>query len=71
MEKSLMKYIPKEFKSLVENIYEGDKQWNDTTKRWNVNVVVEWINGETSCFANKTFMKEVLKEFHSTDEFSK
>lgn len=69
MKESLMRYIPKEYKALVENIYEGEKEWNEVSKRWNVSIVVEWINGEISYFANKTFMKEVLKEQHTIDEF--
>ena len=71
MENDLMKYIPKEYKALVENIYEGKREFNDITRKWNVNIVVEWINGEVSIFQNKTWMKEVLKEQHTIDEFTK
>lgn len=71
MEKDLMKYIPKEYRTLVENIHEGKKEFNDITRKWNVNIVVEWINGEVSIFQNKTWMKKVLKEQHTIDEFTK
>ena len=69
MKNDLMKYIPKEFKALVVDIYEGKTEWNEITNRWNTTVVVEWQNGETSVFQNKSFMKECLKEFHTADEY--
>ena len=34
-------------------------------------IFVEWENEEISTFANKSFMRAVLKEFHSPDEYSK
>ena len=69
MNKSLLAYIPREYKPLVTDIYDGDREWNDHTKKWNTNLIVEWQNGETSYFANKTFARECLKEFHSPDEY--
>lgn len=69
MNKQLMKYIPKEYKELVENIYEGEKFWNETTNAWNTCLVVEWKNGEVTEFSNKRHAKNVLKEFHSPEEY--
>lgn len=69
MKQDLMRYIPKNFKALVADIYEGEKEWNEVTNRWNVPVVIEWQNGETSIFANKTFIRGCLNEFHSPEEY--
>lgn len=65
----LMRYIPKEFKPLVVNIYEGNKEFNEVTGRFSSILVVEWENGERSEFANKSFTFNCLKEFHSIEEF--
>ena len=70
MNKELMRYIPKEFKALVEDIYEGKKEWNEITKKWSTEVIVDWVNGETSRFQNKTWMQEVLKDQHTPEEFA-
>lgn len=70
MNKELMRYIPKEFKALVVDIYEGKKEWNEITKKWSIEVIVDWVNGETSRFQNKTWMKEVLKDQHTPEEFA-
>ena len=69
MANDLMRYIPKEYKALVTDIYEGENEWNDTTNRWNTTIIVEWENGEVSHFQNKSFMKDCLKEFHAPDEY--
>lgn len=69
MNKQLMKYIPKEYKKLVECIYEGEKVWNEITNAWNTSLIVEWKNGEISEFQNKSHAKVVLKEFHSPEEY--
>lgn len=70
MNKNLLKYIPKEYKNLVTYIGEAnEKEYNEITKKWDVNIIVEWENGETSYFQNKSFMKNVLNEFHSPDEY--
>jgi hypothetical protein len=71
MDKALMRFIPKEFKKLVVDIYQGEKYWNEVTKRWDIPLVVEWENDEKSEFANKTFAWNVLKEFHCPYEYSK
>ena len=65
----LMQLVPREYKNLVVDIYEGDKEWDDETHRWYQVVVVEWVNGETSRFA-KDKMRINLKEFHGPDEYS-
>ena len=70
MNKELMRYIPKEFKALVEDIREGEKEWNEITKKWSREIIVDWVNGETSRFQNKTWMQEVLKEQHTPEEFA-
>ena len=70
MNKELMRYIPKEFKALVVDIYEGKKEWNEITKTWSTEVIVDWVNGETSRFQNKTWMQEVLKDQHTPEEFA-
>jgi len=69
MANELMRYIPKEYKELVTNIYEGEKDWNDVTKKWNINIVVEWENGEVSSFQNKSYMRFALNEMHTPDEY--
>ena len=67
--KELLKYIPKEFKDLVVDIYESDKEFNEFTGRWCTPLVVKWANGETSTFQNKSFAFSCLREFHGRDEF--
>ena len=71
MDKNLMRYIPKEYKKLVVKIYEGNRYWDEVTKHWSTELVVEWENGDVSNFANKTFAWNVLKEFHDPEEYSK
>ena len=67
----LMEYIPKEFKGLVVDIYQGkEKEWDEVRKAWSRRLIVEWENGEVSEFLNKTFAPQVLREFHGTDEFA-
>ena len=63
-----MAYIPRAFKPYVVDIYEGEKEWNEVTQRWNVPLVVEWENGETSYFANKAFATQHLKEGYGLDD---
>ena len=70
MNKELMRCIPKEFKALVMDIREGKKEWNEITKKWSTEIIVDWVNGETDIFQNKTWMKAVLKEFHAPEEFA-
>lgn len=67
----LMKYIPKEFKPLVIDIYTGESEWNEVTKRWNTPLIVEWENGEISTFSNKNFARKMLKEFYWPEDFKK
>lgn len=68
--KNLMRYIPKEYKSLVVDIYEEkERVWNELTNKWNTMVTVEWKNGEIDTYQNKSYMTNVLKEFHGPDEF--
>lgn len=62
MNKDLMRYIPKEYKNEVADIYEDGKEWNDYTNRWNVLVTVEWKDGETNTYQNKSYMKAKLTE---------
>lgn len=62
-------YIPKEYRELIDNVYNGTKQWNEITKRWNVPVVVEWKNGEESYFGNAAHMKHQLREMYSPEDF--
>ena len=69
MASDLMRYIPKEYKDLVADIYESEKEWNDVTNRWNTPITVEWENGEVSTFQNKSYMTNCLKEFHAPDEY--
>ena len=71
MNNELMKYIPKEYKPLVVDIYTGETDWNEVTKRWNTPLIIEWENGETSTFSNKSWAKTALKEFHGPDEYTK
>lgn len=50
-----MRYIPRFYKNEVENIYKGEKVWNEITKRWNTMIVVEWKDGEINEYQNATF----------------
>lgn len=61
--KELMRYIPRSYKNEVEDIYKGEKVWNEITKRWNTMIVVEWKDGEINEYQNATFMFNVLKYF--------
>ena len=66
----LMKYIPKEYKALVVDIYEEEEEFNEITNRMQTPITVEWQNGEISYFNNKSWMKKVLKEEHSPSEYA-
>jgi len=71
MNKDLMKYIPKEYKALVEDITAAEeKTYNEITKKWDYEIIVTWQNGETSYFQNKSHMKNVLKDFHTPEEYT-
>jgi hypothetical protein len=65
----LMRYIPKEFKPFVVDIYEGNEEFNEVTGRSARELVVEWQNGERSVFANKTWAFKCLREVHFVEEF--
>ncbi len=65
----LLKYIPREYKKLVTNIREGKEEYNEITGRINTPIIVNWENGETSIFQNRSYMKQHLKEGHSPEEF--
>lgn len=69
MDNKLMRYIPKEYKNLVVNIHEGERYWNEVNRHWDTILEVEWKNGESSSFANKTFAWNVLREFHTPNEY--
>lgn len=70
MNKELMRYIPKEFKALVVDIYEGEEEYNEITRRMQIPITVEWQNGEVSYFANKTWMRVNLKEQCFPEDFA-
>ena len=70
MKQDLMRYIPKEFKAYVVDIYEGEKEWNEYSQRWNVPIYVEWKSGETGCYQNKGYMRFILKDQHTPEEFA-
>ena len=61
--KDLMRYIPKEFKADVKDIRTGSKEWDEVTRHWATTVIVTWLDGEQNEYANKTFMREKLKDF--------
>lgn len=61
--KDLMRYIPKDFKKDVQDIRTGSKEWDEVTRHWGTTVIVTWSDGNQNEFANKTFMREHLKEF--------
>ena len=63
MANDLMRYIPKEFKADVKDIRTGSKEWDEVTRHWATTVIVTWLDGEQNEYANKTFMREKLKEF--------
>ena len=52
----LMRYIPKEYKDQVANIYEAGREWNDYTQKWNTLVTVEWIDGEENTYQNASYI---------------
>lgn len=58
----LMEYIPKEYKKDVVDIRTGNKVWNETTKKWNITIIVEWNDGETNEYQNASYMRFKLKE---------
>ena len=64
----LMRYIPKEFKPFVVNIYEGEREFDERTRRWNTRLVVEWQNGEQSNFKNKSWAFTCLKEVYMIED---
>ena len=61
--KDLMRYIPMDLKKDVQDIRTGSKEWDEVTKHWATTVIVTWCDGEENEYANKTFMREHLKEF--------
>lgn len=61
--KDLMRYIPKDYKKEVVDIYKDKKVWNEDTKRWNTMITVEWIDGEVNTYQNAEYMKGLLKYF--------
>lgn len=69
LDSRLMKYIPREYKKLVVDIYEGEKEWDEIRHLWLVPVTVEWENFTITKFANKEHMRACLKEFHAPDEY--
>lgn len=60
---NLMRYIPKIYKAEVESIREGNKVWNEHTKRWNTTIIVVWKDGEEDEYQNASYMRELLKDF--------
>lgn len=63
MQKELMRYIPKIYKNEVEDIYKGEKVWNEHTNCWNSTIIVKWKDGEVNEYQNSTYMKGKLAEF--------
>lgn len=63
IDKSLMKYIPKEYKKDIVSIQKSEKVWNDHTKRWNTLINVIWKDGAENEYQNATYMYGKLKEF--------
>lgn len=62
MTNTLMRYIPKEYKSQVADIYEAGKEWNEYTQRWNTLITVQWTDGEENTFQNASYMRAKLTE---------
>ena len=52
-----------DLKKDVQDIRTGSKEWDEVTKHWATTVIVTWCDGEENEYANKTFMREHLKEF--------
>ena len=65
----LMRFIPKDFKPYVVDIYKGEVEYDEDTKREYRPICVDWENGEYSEFKGVDFMRSVLNEFHSPMEF--
>lgn len=68
MNSKLLQYIPKEYKPYVEDIYYGDRVWNEHTHRWNTYVTVEWRVGDeydVTTYQNATHMYDTLKQIGS------
>ncbi len=69
--KELMKYIPKDYKPYVVNIFEGKKDFNPITGRIATLLCVEWENGVVSEFANKNWARTCIKETYMLDDVRK
>lgn len=63
MTNKLMRYIPKEYRSQVVDIYKAEKEWNVHTQRWNTLITVEWIDGKKNTYQNASYIKNLLKDF--------
>lgn len=63
IDKSLMRYIPREYKKDVVSIQRGNKTWNNHTKRWNTSINVVWSDDTENEYTNATHMYWKLKEF--------
>ena len=63
IDKSLMKYIPKEYKKEIVSIQKGEKVWNEITHRWNILINVVWNDGTEADYQNASYMYALLKEF--------
>lgn len=62
MKEKLMRYIPKEYKAEVADIYEAGREWNEVTNRWNTLITVEWTDGSENTYQNASYMSFKLKE---------
>lgn len=62
--KSLMRYIPKEYKNEVANIEKVQGMvFNENTGRYNTMIAVTWKDGQENCYQNATYMYNLLKDF--------
>ena len=59
---NLMRYIPKEYKNEVADIYEAGREWNEHTQRWNTLITVEWKDGIENTYQNASYMRAKLIE---------
>ena len=65
MDGKLLQYIPKFYKPYISDIHLGERVWNEHTRRWNNEVIVEWcVNDEyeTTVYQNASHMYNTLKE---------
>lgn len=66
IDRSLMRYIPKQYRNDVARLEKGERVYNEHTKKWNTMIIVEWCCDdviERHEYQNATYMKNMLEDF--------